>query len=83
MRTFAAFALIAASLAVTHEARAQGTYYPWCSRYDAYSYNCGFKTWQQCQANISGMGGYCYQNPMPGPVVESPASHRRKPKRPY
>jgi hypothetical protein len=83
MRTLAAFAVIAASFVFTHEARAQSTYYPWCSRYDAYSYNCGFKTWQQCQANISGMGGYCYQNPMPGPVEEVRAGHKRRPKRQY
>ena len=83
MRTVAALAIIAATLSFAHEASAQGTYYPWCSRYDAYSYNCGFTTWQQCQANISGMGGICYQNPMPAPMVQSRTSGKRKPKRQY
>ena len=83
MRTVAAFAVIAATLSSTHEASAQGTYYPWCARYDAYAYNCGFKTWQQCQANISGMGGICYENPMPPPPVQSRAGGKRKQKRTY
>jgi len=25
--------------------------------------NCGFHTWEQCLANISGMGGHCMRNP--------------------
>jgi hypothetical protein len=83
MRILAAFAVLASSFAFTHEASAQGTYYAWCARYDAYTYNCGFTTWQQCQANISGMGGWCYENPMPGPVAESPPSHKRKYRRAY
>jgi hypothetical protein len=83
MRILAAFAIVTASFTFTHEASAQGTYYPWCSRYDAYSYNCGFVTWKQCQENVSGMGGYCYQNPMPGPVVERGASRKRKHRRTY
>jgi hypothetical protein len=83
MRILAAFAVTAAILSLTHDAGAQGTYYPWCSRYNAYTYNCGFKTWQQCQANISGMGGICYENPMPPPFVQSRASKKRKHKRTY
>ena len=40
------------------DASAQGTYYPWCARYNAYTYNCGFTTWQQCQATVSGAAGF-------------------------
>jgi hypothetical protein len=25
--------------------------------------NCGFTTLAQCRATISGIGGYCYENP--------------------
>jgi hypothetical protein len=78
MRILVAFAVLGASLSFTHQASAQGTYYPWCSRYDAYSYNCGFVTWKQCQENISGMGGYCYQNPMPPPAAAPRASKKRQ-----
>jgi hypothetical protein len=84
MRTLATLAVIATTFAIAHEANAQSREnYPWCARYDGYTYNCGFVTWQQCQANISGIGGICYQNPMAGPVVESPASRKRKHKRTY
>jgi hypothetical protein len=39
--------------------------YPWCAEYRRYvgGTNCGFVTYQQCLATISGIGGYCYRNP--------------------
>jgi hypothetical protein len=83
MRMLATLAVIAVGLGFTHEARAQGTYYAWCARYDAYAYNCGFTTFQQCQATVSGAGGFCYQNPMPAPFVQSRATHKRKHRRHY
>jgi hypothetical protein len=83
MRTVAAFAAIAAALSFAHEATAQGRYYPWCARYDPYSIVCGFDTRQQCQATVSGAGGYCQQNVMPPPFVQSRASGKRKYKRTY
>jgi len=46
--------------------------YPWCAQYGEQSgaRNCGFSTFEQCRAAISGNGGYCIENPMyhPGPV---------------
>jgi uncharacterized protein DUF3551 len=81
MRTLATLAVVATMASFTHAASAQGTYYPWCARYSGYTYNCGFTTWQQCQANISGMGGICYENPMPPPTVQSRARGKRKQKR--
>jgi hypothetical protein len=36
---------------------------PWCAYYDAYTYNCGFYTFEQCLATISGVGGACRRNP--------------------
>lgn len=81
MRMLATLAVIVAALSVSHEASAQGTYYRFCARYDGYTYNCGFTTWQQCQATISGIGGICYENPMPAPFVEQRASHKRKHRR--
>jgi hypothetical protein len=83
MRIVAAFAVTAATLSFTHAASAQGTYYPWCARYNAYTYNCGFKTWQQCQATVSGAGGICQENVMPPPPAESRASGKRKVRRTY
>jgi hypothetical protein len=42
----------------------------WCAQYTGAlggSENCGFSTFQQCQASVSGVGGFCrpsqYDNP--------------------
>ena len=56
---------------------------PWCAYYDAYTYNCGFYTFEQCLATISGVGGICQQNVMPPPFVQSRASKKRKKYRNY
>jgi Protein of unknown function (DUF3551) len=37
--------------------------YPWCAIYGPSTQNCGFVSFEQCQATISGIGGYCGQNP--------------------
>jgi Protein of unknown function (DUF3551) len=41
------------------------TEYPWCAQYRRAigATNCGFVTYQQCLATISGVGGMCYRNP--------------------
>jgi len=39
--------------------------YRWCAQYtgrDA-ARNCGFVTYGQCRASVSGVGGYCEENP--------------------
>jgi hypothetical protein len=38
--------------------------YPWCLIYGTGfgGKNCGFTTFQQCQATVSGIGGFCMQN---------------------
>jgi hypothetical protein len=37
--------------------------YPWCANYSGRGgTNCYFSTWAQCQAAVSGVGGYCSQN---------------------
>lgn len=58
---FGALAL-AASLAPGGEARAEGR---WCAESggrSAYT-NCGYYTFQQCLAAVSGVGGSCRPNP--------------------
>jgi len=47
----------------TTPAKAQN--YPWCAQYSDGSggaMNCGFATFQQCLADVSGVGGFCTQN---------------------
>jgi len=39
--------------------------YRWCAEYGGHEgggSNCGFVTWEQCQATIQGMGGWCVPN---------------------
>jgi hypothetical protein len=61
--------LAAAALAVTFSALipaapASAIEYPWCAQYGGRSggRNCGFVSFQQCQATVSGMGGFCERN---------------------
>ena len=43
--------------------RAEAQNYPWCADYAGFgSQNCGFTTIQQCQAALSGNGGFCNAN---------------------
>jgi hypothetical protein len=46
---------------------AEASPWPWCADYTGRNggggTNCGFASWVQCQAAISGVGGWCYPNP--------------------
>jgi hypothetical protein len=45
-------------------AHADGT---WCAQYGSPGgTNCGFYSFEQCQAALSGNGGFCYRNPWVG-----------------
>jgi hypothetical protein len=61
---FAAVALACAwtAIPVTPAAAIE---YPWCAQY-GYSgqggRNCGFSTYRQCMATVSGIGGSCERN---------------------
>jgi hypothetical protein len=54
------FAILAVSAASGHRAVAQN--YPWCADYASGASNCGFVTFEQCLATLSGMGGFCNRN---------------------
>ena len=59
---------------------AQAQNYPWCAEYGGGDLgggtNCGFVTFEQCMATLSGMGGFCNRNtqyvPPPGPHANPP-----------
>jgi hypothetical protein len=80
MRSVSIFAVVLAACGLgAPVASAEGREYPWCARYDTWSYNCGFATWQQCQATISGAGGICQQNPRAAAFREpQPRQDKRK-----
>ena len=48
---------------------AQARDYPWCAVYNASGdvRNCGFDTFAQCRATVSGAGGLCERNPLYAP----------------
>jgi Protein of unknown function (DUF3551) len=48
----------------------------WCAYYDASTYNCGFHTFEQCRANVSGVGGYCSPNYMDNRGQRQPSGRR-------
>lgn len=69
-----AIASLCAAAALCTCAEAQN--YPWCAYYSGGGgggggTNCGFTTFEQCMATISGIGGFCDRNtqfvPPPGP----------------
>jgi Protein of unknown function (DUF3551) len=55
-----ALALVAASAATATSAMAQD--YPWCANYTKGAVNCLFVTFEQCMADVSGIGGFCERN---------------------
>jgi hypothetical protein len=57
-----AIGTIAFALVGSHPARAQGG--PWCAQYAAGvgGKSCGFLTYQQCMADLRGVGGWCERN---------------------
>ena len=64
--------ITAAAAAFGTPAEAQN--YPWCAQYSGRgggAMNCGFVSFNQCLATVSGIGGFCFQNntyqPPPGP----------------
>jgi hypothetical protein len=74
----AAFALIV----LADTASAQN--YPWCAQYGWHGgggRNCGFSTWQQCMATVSGVGGYCEPNAMYQPGRSGSGGKSRRSRR--
>lgn len=81
---FAAAMIVVGTIDAAAPARAQN--YPWCAYYgageDGGGTNCGFVSFEQCMATLSGMGGFCNRNtqyqPPAGPVEQRHARHPRK-----
>ena len=75
MRTIVLIAatLVALPLMSVH-ARAEGS---WCASYVKGSTNCGFYSYEQCMADLSGIGGSC----QPNPAYKGPADNGRRKQR--
>jgi hypothetical protein len=74
------FGVLIVAAAIVTPAHARD--YPWCAYYTGpfSATNCGFSTYQQCLATISGVGGYCQPNTMYPPPA---GRQRRSPAYPY
>jgi len=70
-----ALAILAAMPALSTAVRAQNN--PWCAQYSGGplggAMNCGFVSFQQCLATVSGIGGFCVRNALYQPS----GPHRR------
>lgn len=57
--------------------------YPWCAHFSERgaggAISCGFNTYAQCRASVSGIGGFCMENP--SYVPRGSSSRARKVKR--
>jgi len=71
------FAIVVATAAIGTRAEAQN--YPWCALYDDgdEGKNCGFTTLEQCQADVSGIGGFCQLNNTYKPPAAAASSRQR------
>jgi hypothetical protein len=75
---FAALAL-GSPLILAQAAQAQN--YPWCAQYSdggGGAQNCGFSTFAQCEADVSGIGGFCEPNNTYHPGDSSHSLHYRR-----
>ena len=57
--------------------------YPWCTVYGGRGgggTNCGFRTWQQCMATVSGIGGFCEPNQFYNPRGAAERPRKRQPR---
>jgi hypothetical protein len=66
-------ATLAALPLTSIDAHAQGS---WCAYDVRGGTNCGFHSYAQCMANISGIGGNC----SPNPAYQSGSDQRRRPR---
>jgi Protein of unknown function (DUF3551) len=67
-------------LSISAEPSAATVIYPWCAFMGRSGQNCGFTTFRQCLATLSGIGGYCGTNPwypgLPSPSGAPPLRRR-------
>ena len=77
-----AAAIVALTLASSVTTSQALIIYPWCAHYSGRNMggaaNCGFTTFAQCMATVSGNGGHCDVNPWwQGPPPEQQRPRRR------
>jgi hypothetical protein len=71
----------AALLAATSASHAQSAYdYPWCLAYpwNVGGMSCYYKSYEQCMATQTGIGGSCIQSPYYREPEHEPARRRKR-----
>jgi tetratricopeptide (TPR) repeat protein len=68
--------VIAVAFGLAMPAAAKGP--PWCAAYRNGGTNCGFYTYEQCLAALSGIGGFCNRNYIDGEPDKPAARKERK-----
>jgi len=61
--------------------RAQAQNYPWCAHYGTPydDTSCGFTSFEQCMASVSGIGGFCERNDTDRPpLAAGPGRHHAR-----
>jgi uncharacterized protein DUF3551 len=76
MRLPTVFAAFLLALVVDTRSTAQAA--PWCAWYDAYTYNCGFYSFQSCLYTVRPEGGWCARSPYPEDQVYDRRPAKRK-----
>jgi hypothetical protein len=76
----AALVMIPAVLTQTPASALPSDPYPWCAEYSGGmgSTNCGFLTFEQCQATVSGIGGFCRRSQFYNPGYASAGRKKRR-----
>jgi hypothetical protein len=64
------------SLTAAMERRAEAQSYPWCAYYSKGCTSCSFTSFEQCMADVSGIGGFCQQNNAYKPSGFTPLRHK-------
>ncbi len=66
VRSVLLFTFILGAAASSGVSPAAAQNYPWCAVYSMRGggTNCGFETFEQCMATVSGIGGFCTRNTM-------------------
>jgi hypothetical protein len=79
------FALGALTVTALTGTPAAAQNYPWCAYYsdDFGGTNCGFVSYEQCMATVTGIGGFCDQNTQYVPPGPHPVQRARKQRSSY
>jgi hypothetical protein len=82
MRTIPFLAIAIAALSLSTIAAHAA---PWCAEYSTRggATNCGFYSFQQCMATVSGIGGFCRINPFEAGSAGSAYGYAKEPRKRY